>query len=484
MSNPDILFRGIPRTPTRSYTAEVLRSVPPLKVVIPCTGSFSLAWCALQAGVPAQNIVAGDISLYSTALGHAIMGVRWPIAFKNGVPEEYKAVITPLLGDPITQATAVLWMIRLLQYVKRKDTAYLKAKRRELIQNAPAYIEQLQEQVENMAKALHGLTYVARDMWETISEEMNQPGTVGLVNPPRYTNGYARMFAGVEDIFEWDEPKVSQFSEKDYPRLMDMLKEKPALSLMYYATQGEDPSPLWGDPWRAVFADRPAKLGATAAINWIIANRDPIGIEANRGRIHEGKAKFRLFAGEVTEASDLRAVTVPREIGDYYKDIFIHRLPGANTERYIALLLDGHLMAIIGLHLSDMHRHAKIRKQVKGQEKVLDGAASVTFAFTNPHASYDRLHKLTLMSLVSDWFWFDVLGEENWYTLNGGPKNVKTMMITRFPEVKSARGVFTLDERNQQKDGTYKLAYSSPVKARTREALLKEWLSKFVGKTK
>ena len=484
MGNPDILFRGIPRTPTRTYTAEVMRSVPPLKVVIPCTGSFSLAWAAVQAGVPPAQIVAGDISLYSTALGQAIMGQRWRLAIKPDVKAEYREVLEPLLGDPITQGVAVLWMIRVLQYVKKNQKAFHEAHRRELVRNAPAYVEQLQTQVEAMVKAMHGLTYLPKDMWETMSTELEQPGTIALVNPPRYTAGYDRMFAGIDDIFEWDEPKAAQFTEKDYPRLMDMLKEKPALSLMYYATQGEDPAPVWGDPWRAVFADRPAKLGATAAINWIIANRNPIGIEANRGRINEGKAKFLFFKGEVTEKSDLRAVQVTREVGEYYRDLLIHRLPGANTERYMALLLDGYLLGIIGLHLSDMHRHAKIRKETKQGLKVLDGAASVTFAFTNPHPVYDRLHKLTLMSLVSSWFWEDVLGDESWYTLNGPPQNIKTMMITQHPEVKSARGVFKLDERNQQKDGSYKLAYSSPLVHRTHEGLLKEWLSKFSEKVK
>jgi|GEM_PF-7124734 len=48
MSNPDILFRGIPRNKTRGYTARVLSAVKPAKVVIPCTGSFSLARLALE----------------------------------------------------------------------------------------------------------------------------------------------------------------------------------------------------------------------------------------------------------------------------------------------------------------------------------------------------------------------------------------------------------------------------------------------------
>jgi len=41
-------------------------------VVIPCVGSFSLADTAVGAGVAAEDIVAGDISLYSTALGNAL----------------------------------------------------------------------------------------------------------------------------------------------------------------------------------------------------------------------------------------------------------------------------------------------------------------------------------------------------------------------------------------------------------------------------
>ncbi len=230
MSNPDILFRGIPRSKTRGYTARVLSAVKPRKVVIPCTGSFSLAWVAREAGVPADTIVCGDISLYSTA--------------------------------------------------------------------------------------------------------------------------------------------------------------------------GDDPAPQWGSPWRSVFADRPNSMGQ-AAINWIIANRDPIGIEASRGKV------------------------------------------------------------------------------IKKGDKVLEHCASVAFAFTAPHPRYNRLHKLTLMSITSEWFWDDVLGKENWYELNGAPKHVKTTMHTHHPEVKSARGVFKLDTREAQKDGTYKLTYSTATNTRTREGTLNEWLKKF-----
>lgn len=479
MANPDILFRGIPRRPTRGYTAEVLRTVNPSQVVIPCTGSFSLAWVAREAGIAPERIVCGDISLYSTALGMAIMGQDWRLDVRPDAPEQYAALMQPLMSDPMNKAVAVMLMIRIFQYTKKKPTAFSEAHRLELVRNAPVYIEQLREQIGEMAAALHGLTYLPQDMWITMEQCLDDAGVVNLINPPRYTGGYNRMFAGIDSVFEWDEPTAKQFFEKDYTPLMDMLKAKPALSLMYYATDGPNPSPQWGDPWRAVFADRPGSMGR-AAINWIIANRAPVAVEANRAKIHEGKAKYLLFDEDVKPDSDIRALRVDKITGDYYRDLFIHRLPGSVTEVYVALLLDGYLFGIVGLHLADLRRGKKVKKG----DKVLEHCASVTFAFTCEHSVYDRLHKLTLMSIVSDWFWDDVLGHENWYALNGTPKHVKTTMLTRHPEVKSARGIMKLDTRDPQKDGSYKLTYSTTVIHRTRQETLTEWLTKFSAKTK
>lgn len=473
MSAPDILFKGIPRAPTRGYTARVIAAVKPDRVVIPCTGSFSLAYVAREAGV--QRIVAGDISLYSTAIGNAIMGKDWRLELK--ADNELADVAKPFLTDPVSKAAAVLLMVRILQYVRPTEQVFHLHRRRELARNAIVYIEQLREQIEQLRVVLKGVEYVAQDMWLTMEEYLD-PGAVCLCNPPRYTGGYDRMFRGIDQLFDWDEPEASQFTEADYSRLMDFLKGKPALSLMYYATQGEDPAPQWGEPWKSVFADRPGNLGAKAAINWIIANRDPAGVEASRARIQHGEAKFPLFEGEIKPTSHIHAVKVDKITGDYYRDLFIHKLPGSMTEIYVGLLLDGRLMGIIGLHLADLRRGKKVKKG----EKVLDHCASVTFAFTCPHPAYDRLHKLTLMSITSGWFWGDVLGKENWYELNGAPRHVKTTMLTPYPENKTCRGIMALDTRVQEKDGSYKLTYSTATNERSREDTLREWLRKFAPK--
>lgn len=727
----------------------MLADVKPQTVIIPCTGSFSLAHVAREAGVGAAQIVAGDISLYSTALGMAIMEKDWRLEIKPTAKAEIADLVRPLMTDPISKAAAVLLAIRVFQYEREKPTYYHQHRQRELVQNAALYIQQLREQIQLLHDELHGLTYLPQDMWLTMEQYTGDPGVVNLINPPRYclapderiltadlrwvpagelsegdellafdeeagvsgrrhwkfatithssrqmaecvrvhledgttvvcsadhpwladrfgnapgwrawvqashlnqafrksrsngksqhppshyvlralrtwddirtyeagwlagmfdgegtlglrfestsvtltqvdgpiqdlvaariseigfncgvyadkriegrkpsgaveirggfpehlrflgsirperllrnfranwfdqrgiksiekvlvvdvepigmqeiqsistssrtyigegfmmhnTAGYDRMFKGIDSVFDWDVPEARQFTEKDYARLMEFLGCKPALSLMYYATDGPDPveEQHWEAPWRSVFADRPGTIGMSA-INWIVANRDPVGIEASRARINIGEAKFPLFDMAITEEVDIRAARLDKVTGDFYRDLWIHKLPGSTTEVYVGVFADGHLMSVVGLHLADLRRGKKIKKG----EKLLEHCASVTFAFTCPHPIYGRLHKLTLMSIVSQWFWEDVLGSESWYELNGAPKHVKTTMLTPYAENKTARGIMTLDTREQQKDGSYKLTYSAAVIARNRVETVKAWLSKFADVAK
>ncbi len=468
MASPDILFKGIPRGPTRGYTARVIEATQPERVVIPCCGSFSLAQVAREAGVAAEQIVCGDISLYSTALGNAIMGRDWRLEIKHDSGE----IVRPYLTDPISKAAAVLFMIRVRQYDAKKQSIHKRDQQRELLLNVGFYMDQLKAEVSELAESLHGLTYHLRDMWETLEAHRQEPATILLVNPPRYTGGYNRMFKGIEHMFDWDEPAIAQFVEKDYERLMALLGQSEAQTLMYYATPGEDPTPLWGEPWRTVFADRPSD-SKRVSINWIISNRAELEPMASRPRIVEGQAKYALFEGEVRPDSELRAVGVEKAVGNYYRDLFIHRLEGSLAEQYVALLLDGQLMAVVGMNLKNL------RTGGGKQSGVTHEPAHLTFAFTVPHAQYKRLHKLTLMFIVSREFWQDVLSKQKNAELFGNVREVQTTMLTRHPENKTARGILKLINREPQPDGSYKLAYKAEVTDRTRQETVALWLKRF-----
>jgi len=472
MANPDILFRGIPRGRTRGYTAQVIEAVRPGRVVIPRSESFALADTAVVAGVAPEDIVASDISLYSTALGNAIMGQDWRLEVKSELAE----VVRPYLTDPVSKAAAVMLVLRILQYTNKRPSVYSQGMVRELVVNAETYFAQLKAQIEDKAGLLHGLDYQARDMWETLEAHRHDPNALLLVNPPRYDGAEARMFRGAGDALDWDAPDVRQFTEQDYSRLMALLGDSEALALMYYATPGEDPAPLWGGPWRSVFADKPRNK-RVAAINWIIANAEPAETMISRPKEWDMKAKFPLFTGQVTDDAQLRVRVVRREAGEYYKDLLIHKLAGGMAERYIALLLNGHLLAMIGLSLKDWRG--------AGRKKASAGApAYLLFAFTVPHDKYKRLHKLTLMAAASSWFWEQALADYGQVELIGYPTTVQSTMLTPHPENKTARGVMKLENRERLSNGSYRLRYRAAVVGRTPGDTLKLWLKKYGAQTR
>lgn len=409
MPAPNILFKGVPRGPTRGFSAEVLRRVQPRLVVIPCTGTFSLAQVAVGAGVPASAIVCGDISLYSSVLGAAIVGAELDVQLADPVEPRFEPLREEIeSGDPVRVAAAVLFAIRVLQQDREKPTIFLQDVQRELLTNREGYLRELREGVQRLVGELHGLSYMARDLWETLEAYRQDPGVCFLFNPPRYTGGYDRQFKGVDRVFRWTPPPARQFTQKDYLGAMELLgrEDSRALTLLYYATPAEDPAPLWGPPWRSLFADKPGSA-ASGAINWIVANRDPLPLQVSRSRLQTDDTRYPLFEGDVTPETVLTARRIPAAVGDYYRDLFVHRLAAAATEAFVGVFADGRLLAVVGLHMQTMQTGAG-----KASDATDDRCIHLTFAFSVPHPRYARLHKLTLLAATSEWFYRDAFGRD------------------------------------------------------------------------
>jgi hypothetical protein len=164
LSAPDILFKGIPRGRTRGYTNRAIQ-----------------AWVAAQAGVLPGDVVCGDVSLYSTALGKALTDEDWRLECYEELPiKGLAAIISPLLTDPVSKATAVLFALRVLQYQRKKQKVFHRDLQRELIINAEHYLAQLRLQVEWYRNELRGITYLPQDMWITLDQCRDQAGRSGF----------------------------------------------------------------------------------------------------------------------------------------------------------------------------------------------------------------------------------------------------------------------------------------------------------------
>lgn len=469
MPIPDILFKGVPRRYTRGYTAEVIAATEPTRVIIPCVGAYALATTAVTAGVPPSKIEACDISLYSSVIGASLTGQ----AFRLEPLGRWKALFEPWLqpaeDDPCWKVAMVVVGIRLCQYETKKDTLYTRERMREVTERIGDYMSQAYAVAKKVQGRMRGLQYTAEDMWDLLGRhhEPNEK-TLILCNPPRYEGGYKKMYEGVDAAFSWDEPNVSQFGEDDYERLVRYLDDAPR-TLLYYATpvqSGEDPADTFGYPWRSVFAARP-RQGATAAINWIVSNQpDPLEAKLQRADVDPHiKGKYKLFTeGTITDASDLRVVVETREVSSYYRDLFVHNLGHLNAERYKVLLLDGKLLATVGLHLQNLRAGGSMQ-----------GIAKLRFAFTVTHPDYPRLHKLTLLSICSSWFF-----EEELKDIEPLPRGIQTTMLTPYPEAKTARGIFTLQGREfDEKLRMNKLTYYGDVIERTPQDTIRFWLQRW-----
>jgi hypothetical protein len=477
MALADILFKGVPRRFTRGYTSEVIEAEAPSKVVIPCVGAFALASTVVQSGVRPESVEACDISLYSSVIGMYLAGRDLKV----------RAVgrwewLNQYMEDPQGKVAGVSLAIRILQYEAGRQNLYKRERIRELVERQEVYIQQLRRRAEQMHSMLAGIDYRPMDMWELLAKHFPDPqtgevpegadpgSTLVLANPPRYEAGYSKMYAGVDDAFRWEAPNVKQFGEDQYVPLMRYMgHEKAPHTLVYYATpvgSSEDPAELWGSPWRSVFAARP-KTGRQAAINWIVANREAkTGKKLQRSDV-EGtvRGKYKLFReGVISAESDMRVQVESKEVASYYRDLLVHNLGMANAERYKVLLIDGKLVATIGLHLQNLRAGGSMQ-----------GVAKLRFAFSVDHPEYDKLHKLTLLSIISSWFWEGELGD-----IEPPPRAVQTTMLTPYPEVKTARGIFKLRGREKDKDsGMNRLTYYADVVDRTAKETIEEFLRRW-----
>lgn len=467
MPIPDILFKGVPRRYTRGYTAEVIAATQPTKVIIPCVGAYALASTAVAAGVRPDQIEACDISLYSSVIGASLTGQPFRLEPLGRFKELFEPWLEQAEQDPCWKVSMVVIGIRLCQYEAKRNTLHTRERVREVTDRLPEYMAQAYKSAQQMQTKLRGVKYKAEDMWDLLERhrESNE-STLLLVNPPRYEGGYAKMYEGVDAAFSWDAPNVSQFGEDDYDRLVRYLDDSPR-TLLYYATpvqSGNDPADEFGHPWRSVFAARP-RQGATAAINWIVSNK-PNAAKLQRADIDaQIKGKYKLFTeGSISENSDLRVVVESREVSSYYRDLFVHNLGHLNAERYKVLLLDGKLLATVGLHLQNLRAGGSMQ-----------GIAKLRFAFTVTHPDYSRLHKLTLLSVCSSWFFEDELKD-----IEPLPRGIQTTMLTPYPEAKTARGIFQLQGREwDDKIRMNKLTYYGDVVDRTPADTLREWLQRW-----
>jgi hypothetical protein len=475
LAQVDILFKGVPRKYTRGYTADMIKTIKPKKVIIPCIGSFSLAGTAVDAGMDPKDIHGCDVSLYSHVLGNCFSGNDFELKAINEMDWLNQYMI-----DPVGKAASVILGIRILQYIDKKKSVWRDHRIRELRERSDHHISKARQIIQEKSELFSGLHYKTRDMWDLMDEWKDDPDVLMLVNPPRYNGGYEKMYRGVDEAFSWDDPEILQFTEDEYIPLTDYLGGAAATAVIYTATPvhtAEDPAIEWGDPWISVFADRP-RSGKKVAINWIVSNKDPnVRTKLNRADAPRDRhlKKYKMFTEDlITEDSVIELRREKKEVVDYYRSLLVHRLPMAFSDAYSIILLDGQLLAVSGTVLAPIY----------GASVGQVTTPTISFCFSPMHNHYARIQKLALLSLTSSWWWTALINHDFY----SNPEKFYTSMLIDYPEVKTARGILKVQRREELKQVKatehirgykYELTYEGYVKERTPQETISEWIKRW-----
>lgn len=467
ITNPDVVFKGKPCGPTRNHLSRIVAAVQPATVVIPNAGEFSFEFAALEAGIPADRIVSGDISLFSHSIGMAILGQDYRLEIKRPELEWLSRYMT----DPIAKCAAISYAARLSQIGTK--TQYARDQHYELTTRADHYIDQLKSRAAAFATRLAGLGYQTRCMFETIAEHLDDPTALLLVDPPMYQGGYVKMFEGLEEIFDWDRPKARQFSPNtDYDGLMENLLNGAATSVVTYATRGDAPTDRYSK-WHQAFCY--VRDGANR-YQWLLANRPgafPVDAFEHKRKLSRSGGLSPFLKGAIGPKSRLGVARLPREVVQYYQDLFVHRLQITNAELYAGFFVDGKLLACLGLHLRDWRRSAV-------------DYIGLVFMFTAPHTEYAKIGKLSLMLLTSRQMrdWLSDVGKDPSFYLSP-PAGIQTTCLSPHPETKIHRGIMRQISRDRDKHtGEYKLVYRAKWHDWSFQEAATLWLTKYQSSSK
>ncbi|MCK9521050.1 MAG: hypothetical protein M0R74_18800 [Dehalococcoidia bacterium] len=180
--------------------------------------------------------------------------------------------------------------------------------------------------------------------------------------------------------------------------------------------------------------------------------------------------KYKLYNDQpITEKSIFTFKHCSRPEASYCRDLFVHEY-GANvimqSVPFLAMI-DGMVIGTAGVN----------RAMGPGVKKYFN-ALMLQYAIGKSSDLYPRLSKLVAFGVTTTEFLSIVRNSVRSFDLHEFGY-MRSCCWSRFPEIKSDRGVFKLDSREKISDTRYKLIYSTPFRNITLQEALKQWLKKW-----
>ena len=435
------------------------------RFVEPAAGAMTMAHIAAQGGFPGHMIESSDMSLFSTAFGHGIMGKDLSAYDVQAVGFEHED-----LTDPAT----VMWVEAVCRADHRATTLYWQEVARSFRYERQKHLDTLNVQIDRAQTFLKGMTYTAEDMYAHLDRSYADHSAVIMLNPPTIKAGFEKFFDTGGRV-TWKQPRYEVFNPSaGYEKLRWYMENSEAL--LTIKQEGAYGSIGNGSAVMVTGGALKAKTdhGISKSINfYVIANRpDEVrkyaggvgvvpwaGWKANRGGLASLPENW-----PINEKTDVFLDLVPRDVGYYHQMLWQHRFLGVPASGdYVGIFLDGYLAGIYGYDSAYLSS-AGMYGQDSGQILRING-----FSVPQHRFRFNRL--LTRLSLTRESLGL-VLNPVKMAKVD----TVFTAQLTPHPESKELRGIMTLSKRRP--DGAFgnRLIYTAPVRDQSAKEAYEEWL--------
>lgn len=211
------MFIGAIRSQTRPVLAEYSKSISS-PVAIIGAGNFTVPAVFRHAGFKGE-IIACDVSLYSSALGAYLTDQPLTAHEKEDCPDHLKGFLKP--DDPHDLVASILLLFDLREVWKCTNRYH----QRVIEQYRLHWDDLLTRTKEKLAaykQQIGPITYHAKDGFQLLREL--DPGHTILAFPPTYKRGYEKLEKLYGAIIDWQQPEFEEMTDTTL-ELYHLIKE-------------------------------------------------------------------------------------------------------------------------------------------------------------------------------------------------------------------------------------------------------------------
>jgi hypothetical protein len=414
------------------------------------------------------------MTVYGTTLYEAVIGYYLAAKPLDDLQIEFVEPDIKFLLDKfpvgVGKVAAVLLAIKIAQLAEKAEIYYFQCARKELIRNWQAQIDTFVESLQAQKVLLNGINFELADpriILENAEILANDKALIAYDVPA--TKGLnSKTFKNIASHIIWNEPTVNEVTPEEAATL---LNPDSKATILLHTTAKEDNdfiADVYSDKWHKVYA---GEHGDT--ITRVLVNK-PVPDDLKTASKAYGKfmkAPYPLYnEAEITKKTQVAAVPLRREIGEYYRDLFIHRLGAASADNVFGILLDGHLFAIAGFKTDSLYG-------VGGSANAAEAKKNYIFniyGMTVPSKTYKRLSRLFMYLMTSQDFKRDFCKYIN-IGIND-LEEVRTVGLTFKPVVKANHGLLKIIHKEKQPDGSWYLVYQGPFHERSYKEAIVLWV--------